>query len=52
MPDEAQAQAVHELDRVWQELLQLFKASKKAFSRFRRQTAPKRGIYVGWCRAW
>ena len=30
MPDDAQAQAVHELDRVWQELVQRFKASKKA----------------------
>ena len=45
MPDEAQAQAVHELDRVWQELLQRFKASKKAFRRFRRQTSPK-GVYM------
>ena len=41
LPDEAQAQAVHELDRVWQELLSRYKASKKAFRRFRRQTAPK-----------
>ncbi|WP_166168905.1 cell division protein ZapE [Acinetobacter sp. SA01] len=45
MPDEAQAQAVHELDRVWQELIQRFKASKKAFRRFRRQTSP-RGVYM------
>ena len=45
MPDEAQAQAVHELDRVWQELLSRYKASKKAFRRFRRQTAP-RGVYM------
>lgn len=29
MSDEAQAQAVHELDRVWHELIQRFKASKK-----------------------
>lgn len=45
MPDDAQAQAVHELDRVWQELIQRFKASKKAFRRFRRQTSPK-GVYM------
>ena len=45
LPDEAQAQAVHELDRVWQELIQRFKASKKAFRRFRRQTAPQ-GVYM------
>ncbi len=45
MPDEAQAQAVHELERVWQELLQRYKASKKAFRRFRRQTAPH-GVYM------
>ena len=45
LPDEAQAQAVHELDRVWQELLSRYKASKKAFRRFRRQTAPK-GVYM------
>ena len=29
LPDDAQAQAVHELDRVWQELLQRFKASDR-----------------------
>ena len=45
LPDDAQAQAVHELDRVWQELLQRFKASKKAFRRFRRQSSP-RGVYM------
>jgi len=45
LPDEAQAQAVHELDRVWQELIQRFKASKKAFRRFRRQTSPQ-GVYM------
>lgn len=45
MPDDAQAQAVHELERVWQELLTRYKASKKAFRRFRRQTAP-RGVYM------
>ncbi|MGE8685390.1 MAG: cell division protein ZapE [Acinetobacter sp.] len=45
LPDQEQAQAVHELDRVWQELIQRFKASKKAFRRFRRQTAPK-GVYM------
>lgn len=45
MPDDAQAIAVHELDRVWVELIQRFKASKKAFRRFRRQTSPK-GVYM------
>ncbi len=45
MPDEAQAQAVHELDRVWQELIQRYKASKKAFRRFRKQVPPK-GVYM------
>ena len=45
MPDEAQAQAVRELDRVWKELLTRYKASKKAFRRFRRQTYPK-GVYM------
>ncbi len=34
MPDDAQAQAVHELERVWQELIERYKASKKAFRRF------------------
>jgi cell division protein ZapE len=45
MPDEAQAQAVHELDRVWQELNERYKSSKKIFSRFRRQTSPQ-GVYM------
>ncbi len=45
MPDEAQAIAVQELNRVWVELIQRFKASKKAFRRFRRQTAPQ-GVYM------
>lgn len=45
LPDEAQAVAVHELDRVWQELIQRFKASKKAFRRFRRQASPH-GVYM------
>ncbi|HCL60038.1 MAG TPA: cell division protein ZapE [Acinetobacter sp.] len=45
MPDDAQAMAVHELNRTWLELIQRFKASKKAFRRFRRQTSPK-GVYM------
>ena len=45
MADDAQAQAVQELDRVWKELLNRYKASKKAFRRFRRQTSPK-GVYM------
>lgn len=50
MPDEAQAQAVQELDRVWKELLTRYKASKKAFRRFRRQTYQKAytcGVVLG-----
>lgn len=45
MPDEAQAQAVQELERVWQELIQRFKASKKVFRRFQRQIPPN-GVYM------
>ena len=45
MPDDAQAEAVHELNRVWEELINRYKASKKAFRRFRRQTPPK-GVYM------
>ena len=45
MPDAAQAEAVHELNRVWEELINRYKASKKAFRRFRRQTAPQ-GVYM------
>ena len=45
MPDEAQAEAVRELERVWQELIQRYKASKKAFRRFRRQSTPY-GVYM------
>ena len=45
MPDEAQARAVHELNRAWEELILRYKASKKAFRRFRRQTAPQ-GVYM------
>lgn len=45
IPDDAQAMAVHELNRTWLELIQRFKASKKAFRRFRRQTSPK-GVYM------
>ena len=45
MPDDAQAQAVQELDRVWQELFQCYKASKKAFRRFRKQISPQ-GVYM------
>lgn len=45
MPDEAQAKAVHELDRVWQELLFRYKNSKKAFRRFRRHESPN-GVYM------
>lgn len=45
MADDAQAEAVHELNRVWEELISRYKASKKAFRRFRRQTSPK-GVYM------
>ncbi len=52
MADEAQAQAVQELDRVWKELLNRYKASKKSFSSFSPSNLSKRCIYVGWCRTW
>ena len=52
MPDEAQAQAVQELDRVWKELLTRYKTSKKAFRRFRRQTYPKGFICGAVCWPW
>ena len=45
MPDDAQAEAVHQLNRVWEELISRYKASKKAFRRFRRQTPPQ-GVYM------
>ncbi|OTG82489.1 cell division protein ZapE [Acinetobacter sp. ANC 4558] len=45
MPDEAQAHAVQELDRVWQELIQRYKSSKRIFHRFRKTTTPK-GVYM------
>lgn len=45
MPDDAQAQAVHELDRVWQELVQRYQAAKKPFACFRRHTSPQ-GVYM------
>lgn len=44
-PDEEQAKAVQTLDQLWQELIQRYKASKKAFRRFRRQQTPK-GVYM------
>lgn len=44
-PDVEQAKAVENLEQVWQELIQRYKASKKAFRRFRRQTTPK-GVYM------
>ena len=46
MPDEAQAQAVQELDRVWKELFSRYKATKTVFNRFRRDTTPK-GVDMG-----
>ncbi|OUY07364.1 cell division protein ZapE [Acinetobacter populi] len=44
-PDVEQQKAVQTLDDVWQELMQRYKSSKKAFRRFRRQTAPD-GVYM------
>ncbi|SNX45859.1 cell division protein ZapE [Acinetobacter puyangensis] len=44
-PDVEQQKAVQTLDEVWQELMQRYKSSKKAFRRFRRQTAPD-GVYM------
>ncbi|MFU8927349.1 cell division protein ZapE [Acinetobacter puyangensis] len=43
--DVEQQKAVQTLDEVWQELMQRYKSSKKAFRRFRRQTAPD-GVYM------
>ena len=51
MADEAQAQAVQELDRVWKELLNRYKASKK-LSVVSMPNFSKRCIYVGRCRTW
>lgn len=45
MPDEAQAQAVHELDRVWQELIQRYENSKKVFRFFYKSNIPC-GVYM------
>ena len=52
MSDEAQAQAVHELDRVWHELIQRFKASKKNIPSFPPSNFSPWCVYVGWCRPW
>lgn len=51
MADEAQAQAVQELDRVWKELLNRYKASKK-LSVVSAAKLLQRCIYVGRCRTW
>lgn len=45
LPDAAQAEAVNQLERVWQELIQRYKASKKIFHRFRKVSAPQ-GVYM------
>ena len=44
-PDIEQAKAVENLERVWEELIQRYKSSKKAFRRFRRQDSPD-GVYM------
>ena len=44
MPDEAQAQAVSELERVWQELLNRYKASKRLFAVF--AVKPHQKVYI------
>lgn len=44
MADEAQAQAVQELDRVWKELLNRYKASKKLFVVF--AVKPLQKVYI------
>lgn len=44
-PDEAQAQAVAALDQVWQQLVNRYRSSKKAFGRFRRP-AQVDGVYM------
>ncbi|MFT4021661.1 MAG: cell division protein ZapE [Acinetobacter sp.] len=45
MPDDAQAQAVAELDRTWQELCANYNASQSFFGRFKKQAAPQ-GVYM------
>lgn len=44
-PDAEQAKAVETLDQVWQDLIQRYKAAKKAFRRFRRSQSPN-GVYM------
>ncbi|WLF84929.1 cell division protein ZapE [Moraxella sp. ZY210820] len=45
LPDEAQAQAVAELQRIWQELVEFEQNSKGFFSFLRKKTHPK-GVYM------
>lgn len=45
LPDEAQAQAVQQLQRIWEQLIEFEKNSKGFFARFKKQTYPK-GVYM------
>lgn len=45
LPDEAQAKAVEQLQRIWQELIEFEQSSKGFFARFRKQSYPK-GVYM------
>lgn len=45
MPDEEQGAAVHALEQVWQQLVQRFDRSKKAFGRLRQADVPN-GVYM------
>lgn len=45
LPDEAQAEAVAQLQRIWQELIEFEKNSKGFFARFRSNPQPK-GVYM------
>lgn len=45
LPDEAQAKAVNELQRIWQQLIEFEQNSKGFFARFRKSVPPK-GVYM------
>lgn len=45
LPDEEQGAAIHALDVLWQQLIQRYQNSKKAFGRFRQSESPQ-GVYM------
>lgn len=45
LPDDAQAQAVNELQRIWQQLIEFEENSKGFFARFRKNPHPQ-GVYM------